>query len=190
MSDIELRMNGLILKKVKTCVDRGQSGFGVINDLTDFLGKRALFQETTYFVAYLYHKVLIGKFEVDFKTYDGQPFSPTHLMNLRVFNKDEEVYIWRIEENNFLWRHRKDNEGDEQDVMDIEQVLWGTRAEPLQNDYSRLFETRGMELIVPFEGLQIDDKKKRLKILTRHYIVPNENHQACYVDARIVGFMT
>lgn len=74
------------------------------------------------------------------------------------------------------------------DYVEAVQPLWGTQAGAVENlpNWSRIFESRGTELFVPFIGLSINECKKRLSIVTRNYI--NSTGQAGYVDCRFVKF--
>jgi CRISPR-associated protein (TIGR03984 family) len=180
--------NGLSLKTVKTLCQYGNKSWDNIEDIISFLNNLISTDENNYFVAYLFNTVLIGNFKSVFQAYNKH-ISNDLLINLRVFNVKEEVYIWKKNENTFSWRYRKDSDGDQVYVVDVKQVLWGTSVEPKEHGWSRLYEKRGIELIVPIEQLKVDDKKNRLKILTRHYIDYNEIGQAGYSDTRIVDFI-
>ncbi|MCI4626757.1 MAG: CRISPR-associated protein Csx19 [Candidatus Magnetoovum sp. WYHC-5] len=162
----------------------------------------------SYFVAYLFSKVLIGRYnEKKFISYDNQPnIFPKYLIKLRIFNENEEIYLWRKSESIFAWRYKKDEENHEQSpcaeqsIIDVKQILWGTKVEGYKcnegSDWVCLSEERGMKLIIPFNinkftkyNQEEDNSKNRVKILTRHYIEYNEIGQAGYVDARMVQFV-
>ncbi len=177
------------MDRIKTFSKYDRASWKDIEELTAFLKPLISTDEENFFVAFMHHTVSIGKFNGDFQTYPGREISLKHLLDIRVFNKDEEVYIRRRGGKGFNWRYRRDEEGSDCDVVDIHQVLWGTDVEELQNGWNRVFEARGTELIVPFKNkdLKIDDKQNRIKILTRHYI-DYKNHQAGYADARMVKF--
>jgi len=60
----------------------------------------------------------------------------------------------------------------------------------LGNGFTRIFEKRGTEIILPFTGLDVKDKTegKRVFIQIRNYINYNKASQATYIDCRFVGF--
>ena len=182
-SEMNFNMN-----KIKTFSKSGTASWKDIEELNTFLKVRISTEKENFFVAFMHHTVSIGTFHNDFQSYQCREVSLKHLLNIRVFNENGEVYIWRRGENGFNWRQRNDQEGSDCDVVDVKQVLWSTNVEVLDSDWSMLFEERGTELIVPFANLKIDTKENRLKILTRHYI-DYKNYQAGYIDARMVKFI-
>jgi len=174
--------NGLKLDKIKSELK---------NDITSLNDIQRYIKTDSIVVAYLDYTVLVGlyknsKFEFHDTAFDIIKNSQ-YIQKIRIFNKDEEFLLWRSG-NGFKGRYRKDEKGDEIDVVDAEQVLFGTKAEPLGN-FTKLTEKRGTELILPFTGLTVDDKKNRVFIKTRNYISYNEAHQATYIDCRFMGFI-
>jgi len=181
--------NSLTLETIKTKVILyDKLGF---KDFKDFQSKiEQLFNSNGYVIAYLNYKVFIGKFkDKNLIFYNKETFEPKHLQTIRIFNEDKEFYLWKISENLFNGRLRIDNQGEEKDVVDAEQILWGTMVKSLDNNWSRIYEERGTELIIPFGNPAIDNHKKRIKIKTRNYIDYNELSQAGYVDSRFVSFI-
>lgn len=130
-----------------------------------------------YFVAYLDYKVLIGQF-----CNGGFEFDPKFVQKMRLFNKSKELYIWRQDENVFSGRLRTDGEGEDVDVIDAWQALYGTRCE-----VTSLTEDRGTNLAIPFSGLN-EKNNLPIRIHTRNYIHCNELGQAGYEDCRFVEF--
>jgi len=109
-------------------------------------------------VAYMDHTVLIGKYENSkFLFYDGQKLEEKYLQKLRVFNDKEEFLIYRSSEA-FKGRLRKDGIGNDIEAMEACQVLFGTDVKPL-GTFSKIFEERGTEVILPFTGLTVITKK-------------------------------
>lgn len=147
----------------------------------------------SYVVAYLDYKVLIGRYEDKafcFSKKEDEAFKPKHIQKLRIFNETQEIFIWRSSEG-LKGRLRIDETGDTTDVVDAHQVLFGTKAEPVDGNYTKITEKRGTELILPFVLSNIDAKRNRVFIKTRNYIDYidyNEVNQATYVDCRFVGF--
>ncbi|MCF6157620.1 MAG: TIGR03984 family CRISPR-associated protein [wastewater metagenome] len=148
----------------------------------------AQIQDKSYVVAYLDYKVLIGTFENrGFHFFQNEEFDPKYIQKIRVFNQTQELYLWRSSDG-MRGRYRTDEEGKETFVVDAEQVLFGTKAEPPDGGFTKITETRGTELTLPFSNLSVDDKRSRVFIKTRNYIDYNEVKQATYVDCRFMGF--
>jgi len=181
--------NGLTLETIKTnVIFHDKLSFKDFKDLQDKIEQ--LFNSNGYIIAYLDYKVLIGEFkDKNLIFYNKETFEPKYLQTMRVFNENKEFYLWKISENLFNGRLRIDNQGEEKDVVNAEQILWGTMVKSLDNNWSRIYEERGTELIIPFDNLAIDNHKKRIKIKTRNYIDYNELGQAGYVDSRFVSFI-
>jgi CRISPR-associated protein (TIGR03984 family) len=142
----------------------------------------------TFVVAYLDYKVLIGTFEESgFRFFDNETIDAKFIQRVRVFNPEKELLFWRSRDG-LNCRLRMDNDGLDTDVVDAEQVLFGTKDEGM-GDYTKLTEDRGTEIILPFTATIVDDKKQRVCVKTRNYITYNEiTWQASYVDCRFVGF--
>ncbi len=154
-----------------------------------------------WFIAYLFHRVVIGRIKNgEFKYYpdtkNSNDVTLSNLQKLRVFNKDIELFVWRTNLGGYKARLRNDNEGAEQGAVDAWQVLFGTKANPTNdNNYSVLTEERGTEIILPLSDLgikesEINDKKGRLCVHTRSYIgFIEDTGQATYEDVRFVEFV-
>lgn len=153
-----------------------------------------------WFIAYLFHRVVIGRIKKgEFEYYQNAKNSNDvtlpNMIKLRAFNKDAELFVWRTNIGGYKARLRTDNAGEEQGVIDAKQVLFGTRAEKLNEKYSILKEDRGTEIILPLNdlGIQIDDinnEKGRLCVHTRAYIgIIEDTWQATYEDVRFVEFV-
>lgn len=145
-------------------------------------------------VVYLDYAVLIGKYDgEDFYFYQNEKLKPRCIQKMRLFDKDQELYVWRKNKNRFQGRLRIDGTGEKTDVVDVEQVLWGTGSKSL-GDYTELCEDRGTKIILPFKNVNIDakkDPKDRISILTRNYVSYDINsscEQAGYADCRFIAF--
>ena len=153
---------------------------------------RSKFGQPGYCVCYLDHTVLIGKYEDDALHFDNNDlFEPRFIQKMRLFNGTQELYLWRKKDKWYSGRLRVDEEGDETDVVEAHQVLWGTDYAH-KNGFTRIFEERGTELVLPIENLTIDNEDNRVFIKTRNYIVYETNddsyQQAGYADCRFVAF--
>ena len=146
------------------------------------------FLDNGFVVAYLHYKVLIGRVTQGIpEFYQREIFDPKHLLKLRVFNENKELFIWSRGEYIFQGRLRIDGHGPTVDIVEAEQVLWGTRHENLEEGWTRIFEERGTEINLPID-VKVTSKS-RVKIKTRNYIGHNETGQAGYVDCRFVEFV-
>lgn len=170
-----------------------------INSILDEINKktplsfirRGVGSEVSFVLAYLDYKVLIGKYSNgSFSFYNNESIEPKYIQRIRIFNKVEELLLWRSE-GVLKGRHRKDNEGVDTWVVDNNQVLFGTRYptnNPPSANSTTITEDRGTEISFPFEVKDIDEKENRIKIKTRNYVDYNEIHQATYIDSRFVEF--
>lgn len=149
----------------------------------------------TYVVAYLDYKVLVGLFEDELVFYLNERFDPKYLNRLRVFNEDSELLLLREKPSFFKGRLRNDRsngQGEEIEVVDTLQVLWGTRKVEIEDKkWVQITEERGTSLTLPFayDEFNIDDKQKRVKLKTRHYIQYNTLGQAGYFDCRFMNII-
>ncbi len=147
-------------------------------------------KEKSLAVVWLDYKVLIGTWDgKDFQFYNDETFENKYLQRMRVFNKDREMLIYRAG-NGFKGRLRiDDKDGKDTEIIVATQVLFGTKKGKKCNDsYTEITEERGTSLVLPFGGLNVDDKKKRIFIKTHNYIDYNAVNQATYVDCRFVEF--
>lgn len=180
--------NGLVLIPIKSSVknDFGNLNFADYNEFENFLS--GIYREDGLVIAYLDYKVIIRKF-LNGKIVlmdNEETFNPEFIQKLRLFNETKELFIWRTE-GKWKARLRIDGDGEEVNVIEANQVLFGTTGIH-GNGYTILTEDRGTEIILPFEITGIDTKKNRVKIKTRNYIGYNELGQAGYVDTRFVKF--
>lgn len=151
------------------------------------------FDSSAYIVAYLDYKVLIGLYNSEKKQMifaDEKTIESKYIQKLRVFDSKKELLIWRSKDrlNRLKGRIRIDEEGEEIEVVEANQVLWGTRLVDIRNNFAEITEDRGTTLILPITNLDIDNHKKRVFIKTRNYIGYTPNYQATYIDCRFVRF--
>jgi len=175
--------NGLGLKNIKSRAENLN-----IQSLNDAL---KYFNSNGFVIVYLDYKVLIGKVSDNkFFFYNNETIEEKYIQRMRIFNEDKEVMLWRSLDG-IKGRIRIDNEGNDTYVVDASQVLWGTDKEELGNGWIKIFEDRGTELILPLEGVEVNDKERRVFLRTRNYVdFHNETKQATYVDCRFIGFIT
>lgn len=162
----------------------------LINDVDDVIKEISNRMKDGYVVAYLDHMVLIGeskngrlKFYNNFSIENEQK----HIQRVRVFNENEELLIWKAEQC-FKGRYRRDGDGTQQYAIDARQILWGTKLERLSDDFIKISEERGTELILPLSTIATVDERRRIALKTRNYIGYLPTHQATYIDCRFMGF--
>ncbi|AKB58686.1 type III-D CRISPR-associated protein Csx19 [Methanosarcina barkeri] len=186
------------LHSVKSHVE---NSMGEKLELSDFASLRSLintrFPHKGFCVSYLDNEVLIGKYNGnEFNFYQNKLPEPKFIQKLRLFNETQELLLWRKKWKDtygeFAFRLRVDEDGSENDVIDAKQVLWGTTAKKLDEEFTEISEIRGTKIILPFSDIEVDDKDRRVFILTRNYISYDTNdssyQQAGYVDCRFVKF--
>ena len=180
----EMKDNGLIYLNLET-----SSNPLTIQSDQDILDNA---QEGAWFIAYLYHRVVIGRIENKQFVYYKQENSDVKLSNmlkLRVFNEDSELFVWKTSLGGYRARLRTDGQGPELGIVEAKQVLFGTKVQQLPNGYSKFTEDRGTEIILPMTNLKIDEKEHRMCVKTRSYIgYIEETGQATYEDVRFVKF--
>ena len=177
-----MKANGLELKRIKSRVEYPEFK----SPLENFLSET--FREDGFIIAYLDYKVVMGYFKNNSIILpDSESIEERYLQRFRLFNEKKELYLWRSN-GNFRTRLRIDEEGDDTEVVDASQVLWGTRSKP-GGEFTELTEDRGTILIVPLKDIKVDDKKRRLFLKTRNYIGYTPAHQATYIDCRFTGFL-
>jgi CRISPR-associated protein (TIGR03984 family) len=145
-------VNGLTLCKIKTQVKPENAPLFIPQGRMNKTISNYIETQPAYFVAYLDYKVIIGKYvNGKFRNNEQDAIDPKYVQRLRVFNEHEELLLWRSGDG-LKGRYRKDDEGDEVEVVDAEQVLFGTDAKPLENSgYTEIFEKRGTRLTLPFK---------------------------------------
>ncbi|HOV21796.1 MAG TPA: CRISPR-associated protein Csx19 [bacterium] len=170
------------IKKIKSIVELPDDKIDILNNIENFIKNNI---SDGYIVVWLNYAIFIGKIEKNFIFHNGKTPDFSHLLQLRAFNKDKEIFIWRSSSNTYKCRIRIDNEGENTEVIDAQQVIWGTKSKNLQDGFSEIYEDRGIKLIVPFNNLKLNNNR-RLMLKTRNYIRHNEIGQAGFFDSRFV----
>lgn len=169
---------GLKLICVGTRAETGAGDWSAVAELLNrFTGKAR-------FVSMMDHRSDLGELENGiFVFYDNEKLEPNYVQSLRVFDRDQELYIWRTAPEHFNYRYRVDGEGETVDVVETSHLLWG-RIVKYENRWASLAEERGIKLRIPVADANIGE---RLWLKTRNYITYNELGQAGYVDCRFLG---
>jgi len=105
-----LESNGLKLHIIKSKKPVPING---MNDIHNYIKTDSLV------VVYLDYTVLVGRYKnKGFEFYNNYSLDdPKYIQRLRIFNEDEELLLWRSG-SGFKGRYRKDEDGDEIDVVD------------------------------------------------------------------------
>jgi CRISPR-associated protein (TIGR03984 family) len=140
----------------------------------------------SYVVVYLDYKILFGNYkDGDFFFFNDETFDLKFVQKIRLFNKDEEFYIWR-ENGNLFGRLKKD---DNLKFVDSIQVLMGTESQPINSEWTKITEyLRGTEFVLPGVWV-VNNKREKVALKVRNYIGYTENHLATYTDSRFVEFV-
>src|SRR6056297_2054394 len=140
----------------------------------------------------LFGRVVDGKIKFHDTEYD---ISFPMLEEMRVFNKKKELYVYRKNQK-LSGRLREDREINNEEGSEVEYVrseiaLWGTTAKDAGENWTELFEDRGIRLTIPF----VPNNRNKINphhpvhLVVHSYIeYLNNNIQASYSDARWVAF--
>ncbi|MEQ8189856.1 MAG: CRISPR-associated protein Csx19, partial [Candidatus Eremiobacterota bacterium] len=116
-----MKNNGLELIKINSEVKY----FSNIQDVKKIISEHITIK--SFAVAYMDYAVLTGRYEDErFIFYNDEVFEQKFLQRIRVFNKTEELLIWRVNDG-FKGRLRVDKEGENTEAVEASQVLFGTR---------------------------------------------------------------
>ncbi|MFN8672930.1 MAG: CRISPR-associated protein Csx19 [Candidatus Sericytochromatia bacterium] len=179
--------------EVKKDIKSVYNYFDLDSDILNFLDNQL--NSTKYItVVYLDNEVKIGYLKKNTNNYsflfhDNSNIEDKFIQKIRVFNENEEILIWKTN-NKFKARHIKDEQGSETEYVDVNQVLFGTKSEKLENQaFTKLLEEkRGIELIIG-GNFETSTSKKRVAIQTRNYVEYNSIYQAIYSDCRFIKFV-
>jgi CRISPR-associated protein (TIGR03984 family) len=138
-------------------------------------------------VCWLFDRLIWGVIDANGNiSYSDQNFNgpdTADIMELRVFNENKEIYLRRSGDT-FLGRMRTDSQGNNCQVVNTNNYLWGSTGK-INSEYTFLSEDNGMQLNIPgnYPGVSPEN---RVNLIIRNYIDYNERHMAGYVDARFV----
>ncbi len=125
------------------------------------------------------------------KLYDDEKLNPDFIQEVRIFNKDKEIKITRINDE-FVWRERKDTENNKGNTTHIDEtyLLWG-KVKHLDRGWSILTEQRGSRIALP----HLYEQEQKVGLVFRKYIafqdwdLANEKPFAYHVvDDRLVEY--
>jgi CRISPR-associated protein (TIGR03984 family) len=145
-------------------------------------------------VAYLDNEVLIGSISNDMFTFpENKKIDPRYLQNMRVFNSNKELYIWKRKRPSFNLRYREDSDErlstKKEDIIEVQQKLLGS-VKRVDGEWVYLEENKGQRLVIPRNEIMGGIKEHdEIYVKTRNYIDYNYNGQAGYVDSRFMQFV-
>ena len=136
------------------------------------------------FYMLLHHAMIFGKIENgNFQCHNNSILEnwQEYLIELRVWNDTEETYVfYRMGE----WQKRTVKLEDKFLHYDTESFIWGKERDASINNYLKLVEKKGTEIIFPKDWAN----EKEIKIKERHFISYNAFNMPQVVDSCIIGF--
>lgn len=159
-----------------------------VSSLEDLVSQHFKACDPVYGVFYLSDAVRFAVWKADhFIFQDADYGNGVNAIQLaRVFAQTQELKVWR-QEGALHARLRIDGSGEEIAAVDARQILWGTKSQALGEGWTRIFEDRGTELIIPVPVKLGGSPRDRAILRTRNYIGYLENGQASYMDSRFVA---
>ena len=180
------KMYGLKLISLISKVEQAEQTFDTWSDLLEYISK---YVQDGLVVIYLNYRVMIGRLEKgNILLYRTTDLSINYLLQIRAFNKDKEVLIWKKEANLFGVRVREDRFNEENptdEAVRAHHLLCG-KVKRTSENWVLLREERGTELVIPYSNEL--EPNTRMFLETINYIKYNELGQASYEDCRFVGF--
>ncbi|MBN2092455.1 TIGR03984 family CRISPR-associated protein [candidate division KSB1 bacterium] len=181
--------NGLDLKTnfKSDATDHGEKDLPNLDSLNKFI-KEKFKTAPDMAVCYFDYGIRFARWEKNALQFynDKEELKIQYLLEARIFNQDTELKIWKSGEK-FCYRLRQDNEGENCDVIEANQNLWGTQTENIDTVWTKIFEDRGTELVIPLNVTAVPGKSLPLvAIKTHNYIGELPNGQATYQDCRFV----
>ncbi len=139
-------------------------------------------------VCWFNHEIKFGIFCEDFlRQIGGFDNFCKHIIRCRIFDQDREFFVWKTGDR-IKYRIRNDKSGEKVEVIDADQVMWGTRF--IGSDgVIRVSESRGIKYELPESCVDnpLLSGTKRLVLRTRNYVDYNEIGQASFVDSRFAS---
>ncbi len=104
------------------------------------------------------------------------PLRMTTLQQARLFSPDRECCVWRDGDGTFHRRIVVDGGGETVEYFDEDQVLWGDRAEPLDNGFTKMSDgAQGLVHYVPIRVTKARSSVRPLRLTVRHYLHTDEH---------------
>lgn len=117
------------------------------------------------------------------------PLHPSTLQQVRLFSPARELLLWR-DDNGWRARLVADVPGNDDDIIDEDQILWGDTVEATMNGFTLLREgSQGMRHAVPIVVTREQLRHHQLRLRVRHYITENEDGEASITLSRLVQLL-
>lgn len=114
---------------------------------------------------------------------------PSTLQQARLFSPAGELLLWR-DDNGWRARLVADVPGNDDDIIDEDQILWGDTVDATTNGFTLLREgSQGMRHAVPIVVTPTQLKHHQLRLRVRHYISENEDGEASITLSRLVQLL-
>lgn len=113
------------------------------------------------------------------------------LQMARLFDDNQEVFLWRVEEGRWRARTVTEGKGDPCEYLDEMQVLWGTKVEEVGGGFVRVADgEQGMHHAPPLADLrkkQDWDDDHPLRLGVRHYLTEDDEGWVRMALSRLTG---
>lgn len=117
------------------------------------------------------------------------PLRASTLQQARLFGPAGELLLWR-DDNGWSARFVADIPGNDDDVIDEDQILWGNTVEATKDSFTLVREgSQGMHHAVPVVVTAEQLKHHQLRLCVRHYITENEDGEASITLSRLVNLL-
>jgi CRISPR-associated protein (TIGR03984 family) len=110
------------------------------------------------------------------------PLRTETIQTIRIFAHDGELFVWRDEVGKWVGRLIAEPEQSDSaewtEAIDEQQILLGTKTEPLERSFTLLCEgSQGLCHVVPLllDSKQIDEQRRPLRLVVRHYLKEDDN---------------
>lgn len=114
------------------------------------------------------------------------PLRAVTLQQARLFSPAGELLVWRVDGG---WRARlvTDVDGNADDYIDEDQILWGDTVEATRDGFTLVREgSQGMRHAAPVTVAPDQLKRHELRLRVRHYITENDDGEARISLSRLV----
>jgi CRISPR-associated protein (TIGR03984 family) len=121
----------------------------------------------------------------------GQPVLRKETLQMaRLFDSQDETYLWRTGEDRWRGRQIRDGRGERRlRYFDEAQILWGTRVEAIEADFVRVAEgEQGLRHAPPLK-LDLEDWQDAhpLRLGVRHYLTEDDEGWLRVSMSRLTG---
>ncbi len=99
------------------------------------------------------------------------PLRNETLIMARLFDANQEIFLWQVDEGEWCARLLQDGVGDTCEYIDEAQILWGDIKEKQQKGFARLTEgAQGLRHAPPQELLINEARVHKAHLTVRHYL--------------------